>query len=343
MRALFVSLALYFVVLPTQAQQQPIPDWTSTEVEKLCVAGRIDDAISFPSIRAGALDVRRTLCVQKGTRSDVQDAFVRFVTGLAGSDWFKKFGGFVDGRDPFEAVRDLIDLEKPTYPTLTMSLADLPEIVQSETAKPFAPADVEACDKLAGKGKDGSERTCRDVLDEVRSLFEYARSTLTAGRALEFTEQVASLGKQWDDFLFHSRSQTILELAANSAIYRANEPLQFGLPPNRQLIILHPNVVIENVSGAIDGDKTMDARMVEVFGLNWWNQMRWYLPTGVSAIALYADRADVDDVGYGLAVHFRSVYTLGYADHGGDDGFFISMDLLKLVQDKKGILDKYHR
>lgn len=341
MRALILALALCAVVLPAQAEQ-PI-DWTTTEVEKLCVAGRVDDAISFPSIRTGALEVRRMLCVQKGTRRDVEDAFVRFVSDLARTDWFKEFGGFAGGGNPFQEVKSRIDLERPAYPTLTMSVNGPPALVQSEAALTFAPVDVATCDKQAGKGKGGSPRTCLDVLDEARGFFEYARTTLTTGRVLEFTEEVERLGKQWDDFLFHSRSETILELALNSAIYRANETAQFGPPPNRQFIILHPDIVIENVGGAIDGDKSKEALMVEVFGANWWDQKRWYVPTGVSAIVLYADRANVDDVGYGIAVHFRSVYTLGYADHGGDGGLFISMDLLKLVQDKKGMLEKYTR
>jgi len=81
--------------------------------------------------------------------------------------------------------------------------------------------------------------------------------------------------------------------------------------------------------------------MLEIIGVNWWRNTKWYKPSGVSAIALYTDRAGIDDVGYGVAIHFASKFTLGYADHGGSDGYFISVDLLELLKDKKTLLNEY--
>lgn len=341
MRPFTLACALALVVAPVRAQE--VPEWDSREVQLLCVAAKVDDAHSFPAIRAGALEVRRALCLEKAGRSEVEGAYVRFVSELASSDWFSSFGGFSGGRNPFEAVRSQIDLERSRYPTLDLSSAETPELIQSDADELFAPASLSTCDAAAGKDKEGNERTCRDALAEVVRFYQYAQTTLSARQALEFTERVESLAGQWESFLFHSRSETILELAINSAIYRAHEPRQFGPPPSRQLIVLHPELVIENVEEALEGDKTKEALMVEVFGMNWWNQKRWYLPSGISAIALYTDRADIDDVGYGVALHFRGVYTLGFADHGGDGGIFASLDLLKFVQDRKGMLDKYTR
>ena len=61
---------------------------------------------------------------------------------------------------------------------------------------------------------------------------------------------------------------------------------------------------------------------LEIFGANWWKQDQWYVPSGGSVLAPYSDREDVADWGYGLTIHFKNSYTLGYTKHGSDDGVF---------------------
>jgi hypothetical protein len=99
--------------------------------------------------------------------------------------------------------------------------------------------------------------------------------------------------------------------------------------------------VIENVDAALEGDQTKEALLIEAVGVNWWSERPWYMPSGGSLVALYSDRSATADVGYGVAVHFRGVYTVGYAVHDGDDGVFISVDLLKFFQDKRKIISTY--
>jgi hypothetical protein len=85
---------------------------------------------------------------------------------------------------------------------------------------------------------------------------------------------------------------------------------QFSTPPTVQWIVLHPNIVAENVAASAGGEKVKEALMIELAGANWWKQEQWYLPTGGSITGVYADRADVSESGYGVALHFRSVYSI---------------------------------
>jgi hypothetical protein len=43
----------------------------------------------------------------------------------------------------------------------------------------------------------------------------------------------------------------------------------------------------------------------------------------------------------GVALHFRSVCSLGYTKHSGSDGFFVSFDLLKLLQNKQRVIEQF--
>ncbi|KKL95577.1 hypothetical protein LCGC14_1853200 [marine sediment metagenome] len=81
--------------------------------------------------------------------------------------------------------------------------------------------------------------------------------------------------------------------------------------------------------------------MIEAIGVDWWKQDKWFLPSGGAIIATYSDRSGVDDWGYGVSLNFDSKFTLGASDHGGDIGFFITIDLLKLIQDKASTIKKY--
>jgi hypothetical protein len=206
---------------------------------------------------------------------------------------------------------------------------------------PVAPADLAACDARAkAMVKDSS---CKNALQDFADVYTYAQAGFAARDAIAFSNHIGELRGEWDQFLTNTRSQTILELALNSYLYRKHESEKFTSPPSRQYILLHPDVVIEDVSGALDGERTQEALMVELAGINWWREKPWYYPTGASVIALYSDRSGNDDVGYGVALHFKGVYTLGYSVHGDEGGVFISGDLLKVFEDKKKVLDAFTR
>ena len=43
----------------------------------------------------------------------------------------------------------------------------------------------------------------------------------------------------------------------------------------------------------------------------------------------------IEDLGYGLMLHFGSRYSFGWSRHDHDDGWFVSMDLLGVAVDKQ--------
>jgi hypothetical protein len=198
---------------------------------------------------------------------------------------------------------------------------------------------LNSCDKKAQSVEPGSN--CDAVLQEFVNLFNEAQSFYSLYTAVKTQHQLQTVIEQWDDYLAQSRSQTALELLVNGYFYKKKEAVNFNPPPNGQLILLHPGLIIEDVSGAADGENTQQALMIEVIGYNWWRQDSWFIPSGVSYTRIYADRAGVKDWGDGISLHFRSQFTLGYSKHKDEEGVYISVDLLKLFEDKQKVFDEF--
>jgi len=183
---------------------------------------------------------------------------------------------------------------------------------------------------------------CESALKEFEVIYNFAQGTYSQPLAFELSKRLSFLEKRWENFYQKSKSQTLWEMAINGSFFQKdNREHEFAEPPSWQLIVMHPTVVVESVSGAIDGDQLKEAVMIEAIGADWWQQDKWFLPSGGSFIAIYSDRADVDDWGYGFALNFDSKFTLGASDHGGDLGVFVTIDLLKLIQNKASIIDSY--
>jgi hypothetical protein len=290
----------------------------------------------FPEMAAAAIEVGRVVCVNGGSQEQVTSAIVAFVESEANKERLRSFGYAADA-NPLKKVIADIDLATQSIPTITVSLGTA--LVVNGSSIP--PADLAACDARADAMVKGT--SCKAALRDFADNYSYAQAGFGARSAIAFSNHIGVLRTEWDEFLTNTRSQTILELALNSYLYRKHESERFTSPPRLQYILLHPAVVIEDVRGALDGEQTQEALMVELAGINGWREKPWYYPTGVSVIALYADRSGNDDVGYGVALHFKGVYTLGYSVHGDEGGIFISGDLLKVFEDKKKVLAAFTR
>jgi hypothetical protein len=284
----------------------------------------------LPGVRDAAIEVRRVLCVNGGKREEILSAFTLFVNNLIEDNWFRPFGGFDKG-DPLHQVLTALQTDGSPIPTI----APLPNDTIDVAGTIYAPVNTSQCDGHAG------ERGCGAVLDEFTGYYNYAHTTFASEGAIAFAQTVSGLSKEWSEYLNSTRAFTPLELLVNSMLYKRSETEQFSAPPDVQWIALHPNLVVENVEDAIDGENTKEALMIEIAGANWWRQTKWYVPTGGSIVMVYSDRPEVADWGYGFAVHFRSVYSIGYTRHDGEDGFLISFDLLKLVEDRKKVLESF--
>jgi len=298
----------------------------------LCSGKAPEDATFLSELRDQAIAVRRALCIDAAPEEETYQALFDFALVNNGR-WFAPFGGFKGGSDPLQEVVDAMassSADAPfTVPNASLSLDDT--ILVGDT--PFEAASPELC----------PDPGCGAVFDEFLDYYNYAHTTLAAKGALAFASSVVGLSAQWTRFLERSRSQTPLELLVNGAVHDRENQRLFAAPPEKQWIVMHPSLVIENVSDAIDGEETVPALMIELVGANWWRQSAWYRPSGASIIAAYSDRPGIDDVGYGVALHFRSLYSIAYTDRDGAGGVLISFDLLKLLQNERAVLEQLLR
>lgn len=183
---------------------------------------------------------------------------------------------------------------------------------------------------------------CQSALEEFAEIYNFAQGTYAQPLAFELSKRLDLLETRWNTFYEESKSQMFWEMIANGILFqRKNEAYKFSEPPSWQLVLMHPSVVVENVADAIDGDQFKEAIMIEAIGADWWQQDKWYMPSGGALIATYSDRLDVDDWGYGVALHFRSKFTIGVSEHGDDRGVFMTIDLMRLIQDKKKTIESY--
>lgn len=233
------------------------------------------------------------------------------------------------------ATGEVAQFEVLDEPLLAISLDSVnPHRIQGEL--------LNKCD--ASAKSIASELDCEAALKEFEIIYNYAHSTLAQPIAFELSKRLSLLEKEWSLFYTESKYQTIWELALNGTLFRKeNKEHEFAKPPSWQLVFMHPSIVIENVDDAIDGDQLKEAIMIEAIGADWWKQDKWFLPSGGSIIATYSDRSGVDDWGYGVALNFDSKFTLGASDHDGDIGFFITIDFLKLIQDKTKTIKMYRK
>jgi hypothetical protein len=157
--------------------------------------------------------------------------------------------------------------------------------------------------------------------------------------AHETRVRLLALADDWDAYFEQGRPQTFWDIAVTTLFeYRHIKTDHLTGPPARQWFVLHPNVVIENLDSAPDGSQLKGAVSIEWIGVNWWNLK---IPFGISLSSLYSDRKDAADVGHGLTLYFANKYCIGWANHGGKNGFFVSLDALQLIDSKKSKLQNY--
>jgi len=77
---------------------------------------------------------------------------------------------------------------------------------------------------------------------------------------------------------------------------------------------------------------------VEWLGVNFWDLK---VPLGISLASTYVDRPEVEDLGHGLMLHINNHYALGWARYDDVNSFYVTIDLLKMFEDKKKQYDKY--
>ncbi len=145
---------------------------------------------------------------------------------------------------------------------------------------------------------------------------------------------------QWENYWNSVPQWPWEELLINGPIYRSLTKNELGSPepPTFQLIVLHPEIVMEYVSAATDGEQFKAALLVELAGINWWNWEKdgsqsgpfFGYPLGFGLVTTFADREGSQDWGWGGVVHINHYYNIGVTIRDGDPGVFVSVNLSRL-------------
>lgn len=289
-----------------------------------------NQALTKPSYLQGlgkeAEKAKKEICSVE-SQIEMNLAYVNFLDNIKG--WFDPFGGFEGGKSVVDAIKSQITIANPSV-AVSLNLNDKIQVERDS----FKPGDESKCVQVSRTSN------CAEVLEEFIQLHVEIQNLQAEPERLKTQKNLKKLRADWTPFLEQMKGQTWLELLINRRAYK-NDSDTFSGPPSSQWIVLHPTVLIENVAAAADGANTQEALGLEIIGMNWWKQDKWYVPSGTSALAVYSDRPDIKDVGYGVALHFQSNYTIGYTNHDGEDGFFVSVDLIKLFQNKEKVFDSY--
>lgn len=179
------------------------------------------------------------------------------------------------------------------------------------------------------------KESCLTAITEVGTLIRYIHALGAinhfSGDIKDVKAGLDVMDKKWSAYFEEARSQNPLELFVNSRFSpKAGVGEGFAPVPTQQWIVLHPSVAMEYVRDSEDGDQFEEAIVLEMIGINRWN---WSTsgdmkrPLGLSLIAAYSDRADVEDLGWGVMAHVNNRYSFGVTKHGGETGFFVSLDV----------------
>ena len=234
------------------------------------------------------------------------------------------------------ATSDMLDADVWDYLPSSHEVGDGVGGDYSMCASLLSRPDCTADDRL-----DPTEYQVAESLLRHAKLMDRLGDLAHAPELDAFTTRIASLQEMWRQYAVEARSQTPIELAINSWRFKHDLATEgFVRPPSQQIIALHPSVAMEYVGDADDGSRFEPALMVEWIGINRWRwrggeSPRMEDPIGVSLVSTYSDRAGTRDVGHGIVLHYKHVYSLGVTRHGGDTGVFVSVDLQKLLMDKK--------
>lgn len=180
---------------------------------------------------------------------------------------------------------------------------------------------------------------CRAVFDELSEAFNAYREPYEQYTSNRNAVLIDKLSKNWDRFLEVSKSQTALEVFLTTWFQSGHFKKDYLVgPPKYQIIALHPQLVYESLGEARGGERGETGIALEWFGVNFWDSK---LPFGISLARVFVDRASGNPYTDGVMLHFDNQYSIGFTDHDEGTGVFVTIDLLKLIEDKKSNFAQY--
>lgn len=342
-RTIIVAFALLFSQL-IQSQEAVVN----------CKIENLQDSKHFKALQQQALSLNEAVCFslhQPGTDSFEQEQNARFRAFAEAAKQVAQTTfaplGFESPAKPFDGFIDLVSrhtLQAKQLPSFNVTGgrgSDRGKYVyyfndRLETGK-FSRTDNAPC-------LSSYNITCKALVDDFKAALDPYKQSYASKTANDTVNKLGVLSAQWDKFLTEARSQTMLDIALTTLMEDAHFKKGYLVgPPVRQWTLLHPSLVYEAVSDAPDGEQNKMSVAIEWFGVNWWsnNSPFFHIPFGISLASVYTDRAGVEDTGHGVMFHFNNAYSIGWSDRDGADGIYLSIDLLKAIEDKQSQFNRY--
>ena len=197
------------------------------------------------------------------------------------------------------------------------------------------PLDPDQCDRALSESNIDVD--CTGYMREVAVIYNAVQGLFATATAVPVNDELVALDGEWTEFMGATKDQTPLELAWNGYLFRKSNKgyRSFVDPPEWQQILLKPYIAVDWDGEAPDGSEVKEAVVLDVWGIKRWrNNSRWYMPIGASVHLAGSDRAEADDLGIGLSVHFNEYNTIGFTSYGGEIAVFFSFDLWRTATDE---------
>tara|TARA_R110001592_G_scaffold35545_1_gene120898 strand:+ start:416 stop:1447 length:1032 start_codon:yes stop_codon:yes gene_type:complete len=320
------------------------PLFGETPEEKYCAkqAGSYAESQHFADLQRQSKAIAQKLCVPLVTLSEStrqsQAASVQSDLGQFADNVTKSVEGSALDQLP---LTPQLEYFKATLESRGLTSKELPdlEIDDLKAWVRFEAIGSKPPSRVSFDGVDCGDVDCLSLLEDWELAIDPYNGPYSAGVAMLQGKKVELLSKQWDQYLSKGRAQNTTSIILTSFMEKEHfqQPHLVG-PPSRQWFLLHPSAVYGDVDAAPDGENTKIGVAIEWIGVNYWNKK---VPLGISLSSVYSDRDQVDDLGHGVTIHIANKYSIAIANHGGDVGYYLSLDVLKLFQDKDRQLEKF--
>lgn len=353
----YLAITLLFVLHSTSYAGNYDDNGYKSKVTFECSSKSIPRASSrFKKIEKLAIDVDTKLCQSLLTLDNnisvTRDLLV---------DFGKQSESLLLERFSYDSVRSAINtqfgyytdkilefkgqLQNNDYPKLDVSTVDssLYFTVPGRTKESIIANNFDpSCETVTGDESDPKPfNSCTQALEDAATAFNNYEVSVRRYATSQNDPKLEYLSNAWSRFLDKARSQTILDVWVTSAIHDDYYSQRKLVEPHpRQYFLLRPEVVYEFNPDTKKGDRNQLGLAVEWFGVNWWDAK---IPFGVGLISVYADYEEADSIGHGLQFTFNNSTSIGWVNRGDTNGIFVTIDFLKLWEDKSDQLEQYKK
>lgn len=347
----FLLLSLFSIVPLIQAQA-PDSDDVSNEIKFDCTPKGSVGTSQFKELEKLALEMNTVMCKSLLTLDwkaednaflmaefsvEAEDILVkRFKAAGLESAINKQFSDFRTHID--KMTKNIVDND---YPGLEAEFNPA-EFYFTDFTRSSIPDNNDAnCKSMSGPEGTMTFKSCSGALEDAGTAFNNYKLALANLHVVNNKAKLDYMSSQWKRYFKEARSQTLLDVWATSAVFDSylSQHRLVG-PPSVQIFLLRPQAVYEYNDDTKKGDRNQLGLAVEWGGFNVWDAA---IPWGLSGISVYADYEEEDSIGHGVQLTINNSASIGWVDRGSSDGVFVSLDFLKLFEDKNAQFERFKK